>query len=115
MFSYLRIELPELLVGQRALPGRDAPRRQEVAQVLVKQVERVDAAQLPELLLHPGARDVLLQLLDEPRTQEGTETNGMNDWLFGNMEMQQFQPKTDYSLGHDDQLDVSHGRLEQIR
>jgi hypothetical protein len=72
--AYLGVELSELLVCQRSLLGRDAPRRQEVAQVLVEKMERVDVAEVLELILHSMANDVLLQLLDEP-TSYREETN----------------------------------------
>jgi hypothetical protein len=42
--------------------------------VLVEKMERVDVAEVLELILHSMANDVLLQLLDEP-TSYREETN----------------------------------------
>jgi hypothetical protein len=42
----------------------------EVAQVHVERIERVDVANVLELVTHSVARDILLQYLDEPTTNE---------------------------------------------
>lgn len=64
--THLAIKGPELLIGQGGLLWCDTPRGQELAAVLVEQVECIDEAKDLELLLHSVPRDVLLDLLDEP-------------------------------------------------
>jgi len=128
---YLRVQLAQLLVCQHSLPGRDAPSRQEVAQVLVEDVQRVHVAEGLELFLHPVSRNVLLHLLDEPGRQATRVANesSLFPFIFFSVLFFSKNTKNDmegiahasstwlctwYSLGHDDQLDVSYCSLKQI-
>jgi hypothetical protein len=79
--AYLCVKLAQLLVCQCSLLGCDAPSRQEVAQVLVKNVEGINIAEILELFLHSVSRNVLLYLLDEPSTTWGRRVT-MNHHFF---------------------------------
>ena len=64
--AYLCVKLAKLLICQRSLLRCDAPSCQEVAQVLVKNVEGINIAKVLELFLHSMSRNVLLYLCNEP-------------------------------------------------
>jgi hypothetical protein len=60
----------ELAVAQGIQASSCNIRTVEVAQVLVQKIEHVDVAKALKLIIHSGARSILLKFLDEPTHME---------------------------------------------